>query len=206
WIMPDGGVGGVPLTVPNGLSPPDDVQPFNTAQVWRGAEMITVNNFIYQGDEGNQDAGEVNGQMRAYGNHLIGNQTFGQPEVHPELTAVDVRLVNIFNGHLDNPAAPFDQFPGQGFNPAATPPPGGGEPPVVPWVAKWTFPLGRGSDIDAQTPGTTYRIDVFADYQGAATGPNTGAVSNDLMAGQFDMDVNTGEGAYRDPPHTSADT
>ena len=67
----------MPLKIPNplGLPFPKDQAAFSTASVWRGADAIIANSvgggaggqgWFYQGDEGNQDAGEVNGQMRGY--------------------------------------------------------------------------------------------------------------------------------------------
>src|SRR5262249_6400512 len=102
-----------PLPVAGGFN----YQQFANSNVWRGADIITPNNWMYEGDEGNQDTGEMNGQMRAYYDLAIGNQTVDEPDVNAgaEGTSLAVQLADIFNGAADNPAGPFDNFPGVGF-------------------------------------------------------------------------------------------
>lgn len=293
WTFPDGSVGAVPLTIaPNsiiGANPPP--QAFPTSSVMRPADLTPSSNFLYEGDEGNQDAGEVNGQMRAYGPITFGQVTQDEPQIRPDLAALDIRLVNLWNGGRDNPPGPFDQFPGVGYNPNPPPPPpgpkspfferanakantqagsnvvvfewgdniyvaawgafhynpGGGPgaatampnvhfrlnranarpidvvanldeayitaggpqlhitdgagndlfPPaeVHAWVAKATFPLGRGNDQDPQTPGSTYQVQVTADI---TSGGSAGASWGPMSIGQFDPNPYV-------PPHTTED-
>ncbi len=109
WTYPDGAIGSVPLQLgpQNG---PYNVQQFATGNVWRGADATLANNWMYEGTEGNQDAGEIFGQMRAYWNASIGTVTAGEQQVNPEQNQVDIRLVNIWNGSSDNPTGPFDSF------------------------------------------------------------------------------------------------
>ncbi len=292
WEFPDGGIGYVPLSFnPNFPAPPPNPAPvatFNTSQVWRGADAVTANSpapgpgpldypmtggWIYEGDEGNQASGEVNGQLRAYGldqNRAGAYGGEGEPNINPQALAIDVRLANIWNGTNDSPPGPFDQFipqadpkapaqspwnqranarpPTQGnllvyewgdtlkvaawgafvydptqpqscnvalpqvtfrlytgtqqreqtvtgfvdtaWQPDAVltlplyvdPGPGGdGGCRVVPWVAKIQFQLGRGSEIDAQSPGRRYRIDVQARLTSNVGGT---VYSNILSVGQ----------------------
>ena len=116
WRMPDGQIGGVPVTVPdpfNPANPPVGI-PFATSWVWRGADVITVDKWMYQGDQGNKDLGESNGQMRAYADSILFgmNTTPNAPTPNPDAAMVDVRIVDVFNGLNDSPPGPWDNFLG----------------------------------------------------------------------------------------------
>lgn len=242
WGFPDSNLGGVPLTAldANGNS---TLVPFFTSTAGRPGDGITANNWVYSGDEGNQDTGEMNGQMRAYADEAIGLITPDEPDVRPDINnAVDLRLVELFDGASDSPAGPWDQFgdpdPMDAVSPyhawaqnqrkpntqgnvviyewgdsirvaawgaytgtvlptvtfrltggaTARPPVTVGALrdvgyqgpaltidglPAEPWVAKYTFPLGRGSEADPQTPGTRYFVTAQAQVStpGGATFP-----------------------------------
>jgi len=245
WGFLDANLGGVPLPAAN--SDPNDPTtfvPFFTSSAGRPGDGITANNWVYNGDEGNQDTGETNGQMRAYALETIGLITPDEPDVRPaDNNQVDIRLVELFNGASDTPPGPWDRFgdpnpmnalspydrwkaaetkpntrgsvvvyewgdsirvaawgaytgsvlptvtfrlysgatsrppvtvgaqPDRGYNPAAHGALTIDGQPAQPWVAKYTFPLGRGSEADPQTPGTRYTI--FAQAQVSATGGAT---------------------------------
>jgi len=104
WSFVDALLGAVPL---NGLDVNN--QPtltfFATSNAYRGADAVTANQFVFQGDEGNQDTGEVNGQMHAYGSQLIGTVSSGEPNISPVNGGVELRLVELWDSRRDQVAA-----------------------------------------------------------------------------------------------------
>src|SRR6185369_13960632 len=98
YEMFDGTTGQVPVTVATPANP-SLITPTFTSTVWRGADATTANNVIYVGDEGNQDSGEMNGQMRTYTDLGLGFGLITPDElaVNPEdYVSLDLRLVDIW--------------------------------------------------------------------------------------------------------------
>lgn len=114
WTMPDASnVGLVPVEDEDG-----NTIHINITSAWRGADAITANGWVYSGDEGNQDAGEHNGQMRAYASaSQVGLLTPGEPELEPEDRRVEILLVDLWNTSSDTPPGPWDAF---GVQPASS--------------------------------------------------------------------------------------
>jgi hypothetical protein len=102
WSFPDAIIGGVPLNSIDSAGVPT-IQPvlFGTSNAYRGGEAITSNHFVFQGDEGNQDTGELNGQMRAYGTETLGLVSGGEPNIRPVSGGVELRMVDLWNGTRD---------------------------------------------------------------------------------------------------------
>ena len=77
WEFFDGDTGAVPVTDTSG-----NATTMMTSYVFRGADAITANGFVYNGDEGLLDTGEVNGQFHVYADtSLTGGGAFvpGEP-------------------------------------------------------------------------------------------------------------------------------
>jgi hypothetical protein len=109
WSILDGLIGGVPTTDQNGFSTPTP-----TSNTFRGADAIPANGWIYQGDEGNQNTGEMYGLMRAY----TDTGTPGRPQLPPNINragsrnsgTVDMRFVELFDSKKDLPAGNFEDI------------------------------------------------------------------------------------------------
>lgn len=286
WSYSDAQVGRVPLSAMGANGPLADPVIYPTSTAQRGADAITANNWMFCGDEGNRDTGEIHGQMRAYwraktsadpaglgmvtpGEPDYGDETdetsmvmklaelwygrgdtprgkgiplaydhFGKPaddtaklspllewnanhEVQYTLTTPDKLVVyewgdNIYaaawgvvTSNAANPPLPTVTFrlfgAGQTRPPltvgavrdyAAPSPPVPPSPPYepgsqfYPWVAKVTFPLGRGSQADAQTPGRRYTVLAQAQL---ATTTGVQVSSLQLAAGQALIEKNAAD-------------
>lgn len=120
WSFADALIGAVPLNTLDSLGNPTTTF-FATSTAYRGAEAITANQFVFQGDEGNQDTGEVNGQMHAYGTELIGLVSSGEPNIQPVRGGIELRMVDLWNGTRDvgAPNQVWDLFglPANGLSP-----------------------------------------------------------------------------------------
>jgi|GEM_PF-2549854 len=110
WSLQDGLIGFVPLQVDNAGT----IQQFSTSNVWRGSEAITSNMWVYSSDEGNQDNGEVNGQLHAYFNTAYTNDYIppGEPGISPTgagayLEGVDIRLADVWDSTKDVATSPW---------------------------------------------------------------------------------------------------
>lgn len=113
WLAFDAGVGRIPITQLDSNDNPITVT-VSASSAYRGADVTTANSWLFQGDEGNQDTGEINGQMRSYANVQItgGMVTPGEPEFRPEdaVGLVDIRLLELWDTTRDNPQSGFDAF------------------------------------------------------------------------------------------------
>ncbi len=101
WSYFDALIGAVPL---NTLDTAGNTMLsfFATSNAYRGADASTANQWVFEGDEGNQDTGEVNGQMRAYANAVtIGLTTPGEPNIQPATGGVELRLVDLWSARRD---------------------------------------------------------------------------------------------------------
>lgn len=108
WELFDSILGGVPLVDTEGF-----LYPSFTSVGWRGGDAITANQWVFSGDEGNQDTGEVNGQMRAYGSSNIngGNPVTGdEPDIEPAVGQLELRLVDLFNSTRDQVGPPYEVY------------------------------------------------------------------------------------------------
>jgi hypothetical protein len=109
WAYFDSILGEVPVQDSNGNPVLDSSTPpvpvtVSTSTAWRGADATVANQWVFSGDEGVQDTGEMNGQMRAYGSDLIGGVTPGEPNIGPGAGGVvQLRLVDVWNAHRDDP-------------------------------------------------------------------------------------------------------
>lgn len=273
WYLGDAPVGNVPLSAldANGNSV---LQTVPTSAAYRGADAITANGWMYNGDEGNQDTGEINGQMRAYARSSVGLVTPDEPVYNPDDTSqgiVHLKLVELWNTEKDAPGSPTAVWDNFGdLNAATAKSPytewvaghekpntigapdnlvvyewgdsiyvaawgtvsstsgsprlptvtfrlfgvGQARPPItvgavrdktIPehdegggvtsyaWVAKTAFPLGRGSEADAQTPGRRYTVSAQAQL---GTSGGISVPSLQLFAG-------TAAISKADPPYTA---
>ena len=95
WSFADGNVGAVPL-----LDSAGNRYAAFTSFVYRGADAAVSNRFIYSGDEGHQDLGEVNGQLRVYADAALtgGAVTPGEPDggAGSRNGIFDIRSANLF--------------------------------------------------------------------------------------------------------------
>ncbi|HSV74029.1 MAG TPA: hypothetical protein VLH79_09745 [Chthonomonadales bacterium] len=130
WSFADGNVGAVPV-----LDSAGNRYAAFTSFVYRGADATVANRFIYIGDEGHQDLGEVNGQLRVYADAALtgGAVTPDEPDggAGARNGVFDIRSANVFAKPVHdtlgrNPgASPF----------GATPAPNTGALPMV--VYEW---------------------------------------------------------------------
>ncbi|NLH99971.1 MAG: hypothetical protein GX446_10840 [Chthonomonadales bacterium] len=288
WSFADAQIGRVPLSGMGATGPLPIPLIYPTSSAFRGADAITANNWVFSGDEGNQNTGEVHGQMRAYWRAKtaadpagLGMVTPDEPDYdeEPDETSMAMKLVDLWYGRGDtppnklpityerfgktmpdgdddptndalspltawnanqeaiptitnpdrlvvyewgdtiyvaawgtvtstslNPPLPTVTFrlfgAGQSRPPltvgavrdyAAPVPPLPSSPPYppgsqfYPWVAKVAFPLGRGSEADAQTPGRRYTVLAQAQL---ATADGVLVSSLQLAAGQALIEKN----------------
>jgi hypothetical protein len=288
WSYTDAQIGRVPLSAAGASGPLPIPVNYPTSTAFRGADAITANNWLFNGDEGNQNTGEVNGQMRAYWRAKtaadpagLGMVTPDEPDYdeEPDETRMTMKFVDLWYGRGDTPpgklpityerfgkpvpdgdadpsndalsplnewnashdvaptltnpdrlivyewgdtiyVAAWGTVASTSLNPplptvtfrlfgagqtrppltvgavrdyAAPDPPLPPSPPYPPgsimyaWVAKAAFPLGRGSEADAQTPGRRYTVLAQAQL---ATGTGTLVSSLQLAAGQSLIDRN----------------
>ena len=293
WGFLDARMGYVPLTDTSGTS----VYP--TGYAWRGADAITSNQWLYQGDEGNQDSGEVHGQMHAYYDTTQTTDYYPPDEpVFPEgpgaadpNAGVDIRIAEMWDSTTDVAGSPWDNFgkaaggvspydawrtntfkknnvktfiayewgdtlyvaawgayanPVDGSNKEVETLPnvtitisGAGTTqtqtakavrdealPAAPgvnvwvlgpagnpaphwksghaWFAKVGFPLGRGSEVFPQTPGSTYTITAQASQPATAWSQPTQTIM--IQPGQYTLTAPNfadGSGTAPDPPEVA---
>ncbi len=282
WSFADAQIGRVPLSGMGATEPLPIPLIYPTSTAFRGADAVTANNWMFSGDEGNQNTGEIHGQMRAYWRAKtaadpagLGMVTPDEPEYDedPDETQMTMKFVDLWYGRGDTPPGKvpivYDRFgktipdgdddatndalsplnswnanhdvqptltnpdrlvvyewgdtiycaawgtvvstslnpplptvtfrlfgAGQTRPPltvgavrdyAAPDPPVPSSPPYPPgsqmyaWVAKVAFPLGRGSEADAQTPGRRYTVLAQAQL---ATETGVQVSSLQLAAGQ----------------------
>ncbi len=114
WRLFDSGTGRVPVTQSD-TSGNSVTTAVATSSAYRGADAILANGWVYNGDEGNQDIGEINGQMRAYADTQVtgGMSTPDEPYYPPGGDAngsLDLRLVELWNGVEDDATTPYQYF------------------------------------------------------------------------------------------------
>lgn len=118
WQYYDGDIGAVPATDSSG-----NVYAANTGNVYRGAEAAVANRFAYEGDEGDQDTGEIHGQFHAYADTaLVGSGGYTPGESGAAGAGrnglFDIRGLNVFT------KANYDTIVNTGFTAYDPPAPG----------------------------------------------------------------------------------